>query len=548
MSSTRSLASKLVGQALAGLLIAPTGLTLSPGLAFAQSDVVVQSDDQPQAAVAADLTDTPEVQEQAEMSADVDDEDAPTLDATRTGKVRALPSLTTSACPSTLQSQIDAAAAGSTVTPAVCIYRETVTISKPLTLRAAAGTEIRGSNIWTGWMPAGATWVSGASVPTFASETGNPSYVDAFHATHPEQVFMDGRALTEVSSSPAAGQFALDSARHVVLGADPTGHTVEVTVRDKWLLPTSDSVTVSGFVFKHAATAGQGWSIGNNNRSYFTLSNSTISDVHGSAVGLGGGDTYSSILNNTFTRIGDTAVTSYKDGHSIIRGNTIFGNGFGGWDWGWQAGGIKTASSTNLLVDQNVVYGNGGPGIWCDMACQNVTISNNTVHDNTGPNIFFEISVGASIFGNAVWHTTSGWPAIYISSSANAEVFQNIVAWSPRGIQVYEQNRPDKPVQGVVNVYVHDNTIVEGSGSSIAAFWGDYGNGGVTNPASNNHGANNRYWYPIAEDGETRFIWGSSGFSSLSAFANTPAEQSGAYISTTQRDQILSAKGVPLTQ
>ena len=406
--------------------------------------------------------------------------------------------------------------------------------------------EIRGSDIWTDWRSAGVTWVSAASVPTFAVETGNPSYVDAFLATHPEQVFVDGRGLAEVPSAPAAGQFALDGARHVVLGADPSGHTVEVTVRDKWLLPTSDSVTVSGFVFKHAATAGQGWAIGNNNRSEFTLSNSTISDVHGSAAGLGGGDTYATILNNTFTRIGDSAVAGYEDGHSTIRGNMIFGNGFGGWDWQWQAGGIKMATSSNLLVDQNVVYGNGGPGIWCDIGCQNVTISNNTVHDNTGPNILFEISVGASVFGNAVWNTMSGWPAIYISSSANAEVFQNIVAWSPRGIQVYEQDRTDKPVQGVVNAYIHDNTVVESSGSSIAAFWGDYGNGRVADPASNNRGADDRYWYPMVEDGETRFIWGSTGFSSLSALANTPAEQSGEYVSTTQRDQLLSARGVPL--
>ena len=51
---------------------------------------------------------------------------------------------------------------------------------------------------------------------------------------------------------------------------------------------------------------------------------------------------------------------------------------------------------------------------------------------------------------------------------------------------------------------------------------------------------------PIAEDGETRFMWNSTGYSSLAAFASTPVEQGGAYISTAQRDQILSAKGVPL--
>ena len=97
-----------------------------------------------------------------------------------------------------------------------------------------------------------------------------------------------------------------------------------------------------------------------------------------------------------------------------------------------------------------------------------------------------------------------------------------------------------------MNAYVHDNTVVESAGSDIAVFWGDYGNRRVFDVASNNRGANDRYWYPMAEDGQTRFTWGSTGFSSLSAFANVPAEQSGGYISTAQRDQLLSASGVPL--
>src|SRR5438132_13920449 len=121
---------------------------------------------------------------------------------------------------------------------------------------------------------------------------------------------------------------------------------------------------------------------------------------------------------------------------------------------------------TNPVVDSNASYNNSGPGLWCDINCQNAVFSNNRVHNNTMMGIFFEISVGAKIFGNTVWsngfgYTTWGWgTGIVISSSSNAEVYNNVVAWNADGISVISQNRPDAPSVGTVNNYVHNHTIV----------------------------------------------------------------------------------------
>jgi hypothetical protein len=74
-----------------------------------------------------------------------------------------------STCEGSLQGLIDAAAPGAVVEAAGgCVYRETVAIDKPLTLKAApGGSEIRGSEIWDDavWSQRGSTWVSGKAVP-----------------------------------------------------------------------------------------------------------------------------------------------------------------------------------------------------------------------------------------------------------------------------------------------------------------------------------------------------------------------------------------------
>lgn len=54
-------------------------------------------------------------------------------------------------CGSTLQALVDAAAANSTLHVPDCLYREDVSINKPLTLIADSGAEIRGADVWSNW-------------------------------------------------------------------------------------------------------------------------------------------------------------------------------------------------------------------------------------------------------------------------------------------------------------------------------------------------------------------------------------------------------------
>ncbi|MBV9173877.1 MAG: right-handed parallel beta-helix repeat-containing protein [Chloroflexi bacterium] len=451
-----------------------------------------------------------------------------------------------SSCTGTLQALVDAAPAGSVVAVPPCVYRESIIINKPLTLDGQAQAEIRGSDVWNNWTQQGSRWVSSDTVPNLGGDSPGAQYSDEFRASHLEQVFVDGSALTQVPRNPGDGEFSLDASRHVVLSSDPSGHVVEVTTRKVWETTQADNVTITNFKFRHAATTAQDHAIGNDGHAGFVLSNSNLADVHGTMLGLGGGDVHSSVLNNVLSGAGDLAIGSFNSGHALVQGNTIMNSGYGGWNSDWQTGAIKTVKATSLTVDSNTIHGNHGPGIWCDICCNGATYSNNKVYDNTGAGILFEISSGAYIAGNSVWASGAKLPGIYISNSDHAEVAHNTLAWNSIGISVLSAKRSDALAQGTVANNVHDNTVVMGDMAGHALEWLQFGSGKVFASDSANQGADNHFWYPGDEDGHVRFVW-QQGFQNLADFRNTPGGRAGDYLSAADRDRMLSSVGIPLS-
>lgn len=425
--------------------------------------------------------------------------------------------LAQASCSTSLQAQIDAAPAGSTLVPAPCIYREWVRVTKPLTIDGQGKAEIRGSDVWPQWTQVGATWVSSLSVPPSKPDASAADYVDKAKALEAAQVFIDGQLAA----------FTLDGSRHVVLTSDPAGRLVEVSTRDRWLSPQANDVVVARMTLKHAMTMAQDLSIGSENRDGFVLRDSHVSDTHGSAVSPSG--SWTQILNNTIERVGNVAVGSYQDRNTTIRGNTISQSGIGGWDWGWQGGAVKMVASTGLLMEGNTVRDNVGPGLWCDISCTGTIIRNNVVSGNSGPGIFYEISSSATINGNRVSSDSGFWPAIYVSSSADVDVYGNVVQAS-RGIQAYED-----PRQQVANVNIHDNVMVALAQNNIMLFMA----GGDMATRPSNRGSSNRYWYPGGENGQIRFAYG-AGYSSLREFNLTRAGQGSRYLTDAEKAQILS--------
>jgi hypothetical protein len=180
-------------------------------------------------------------------------------------------------------------------------------------------------------------------------------------------------------------------------------------------------------------------------------------------------------------------------------------------------------------------------------------MSGNRLSFNQRAGILFELSDGAQITGNAVWengwgHSDWGWGGgIILSTSKNASVSQNTLAWNADGISVLEQDRePDLAVTGVT---VSQNVIAlapPAPGSYALGWLSDVSPSQLYAPAAGNTGAANRYWTPLPDTGGIQFGW-TDDYSLLGAFNATPGEEGGQYLTLTEKNQALGSAGIPLT-
>jgi parallel beta-helix repeat protein len=400
----------------------------------------------------------------------------------------------TPTCSQSLQSLINNAAIGSTVLVPNCVYRESVTITKPLTLDGGGKAEIRGSDIWTNWTKSGSTWIKGP-VPVFdnnsdhcATDVGG--FSDSRRAgmcDNQEQVFFDGKELNQVSSSPVAGEFMVNSSRQIVLAQDPTGHTVEVTTRTSWVKGGAANVTVRGFTMKHSANKAQLGALTNSGFGNWKIENNNLSYAHGVIVYIS--DSGGTIINNDISYAGQMGIGGNRTTGIIIKGNNVHHNNTQRFSCGFECGGMKLARAANPIVEDNQFYSNYGDGIWCDIDCSGTTIRRNRVYNNEQKGIVQEISGSGKISDNVVWgngliYQVYGWGAgILVQNSNNMEVFNNIVAWNADGAGIIGQASRTAPYDSAYSNSFHDNTIAQSANNSFSLFLlGDgIGNGNTSN-------------------------------------------------------------------
>ncbi len=473
------------------------------------------------------------------------------LEITASGTSAASPTPTLSPSappPGALQAMINAAAPGGIVSVPPGIYREQVTITKPLTLAAQPGAEIRGSDVWSDWAPSGTRWVSLRTVPSFPAVGADRC--DGGRCAWPEQVFLDGVELLQVATGtvPASGQFALDGSRHVLLADNPTGRVVEVTTRVRWIEGAASNVTIQGFTMQHAASGALdgGISLGATSTGW-TVQDNHLLHTHGGVLWGGYGSGHR-ILRNEIAYGGVFGIID-TGADALVQGNDIHHNHTEFYNCGWGCGGLKM-TQTGLVFDANTVHDNQGPGVWVDIQATGARFTNNRVHHNRDIGIFCEITSGCVITDNVVYNNggpASGWGwggGIVLSSSRDAEIARNVVAWNGDGITILSQDRPDAPAGQTANVFVHDNTIVQQNldSSAYTMGWLNGWAGPMCSSTANNTGANNALWGP---SGFSRVDW--CGGMNLSQFQTTPGGAGSYLLTDTQKDQILSSRGIPTT-
>jgi parallel beta-helix repeat protein len=188
---------------------------------------------------------------------------------------------------------------------------------------------------------------------------------------------------------------------------------------------------------------------------------------------------------------------SGSDDDILVEGNEIAFNNTAGIDSHWEAGGSKFVHSRNLVLRNNYVHNNQGPGLWADGNNIYTIYEGNRVINNYGPGIDHEISYDAVIRNNLVEGNGFGWTAwvdgagILINSSPNVEVYGNTVRNNNDGIGGIQsaQGSGNYGAYQLRNLWVHGNTIVMSVGLT-----GIVRQGGLTDPVFSS-GWNNRFDY-----------------------------------------------------
>lgn len=310
------------------------------------------------------------------------------------------------------------------------------------------GAIMNGSTLLQNWTFNGTYWVQGGQTQSGQThgdcDTGYPGCI------YPEDLFMDDIPLIHVTTLAAVttGSWYFDySANNVYMADNPAGHKMEISTARRAFGGSVNNVTIKNLIIEKYAIPAQMGAIGDQypGRNWI-IENNEIRLNHGTGVI---GIDKAIIRGNNIHDNGQNGVAMRGTG-GLVDNNEISHNNYAGFNAGWEAGGTKFVYTDSLIVSNNHVHDNAGPGLWTDIDNIHTTYEGNIVEDNRDAGIFHEISYDAVIRCNTVRRNGTGfytwlWGAqIQIAASSNVQVYNNTVvvdAAGGHGIALLQQNR-----------------------------------------------------------------------------------------------------------
>jgi hypothetical protein len=341
---------------------------------------------------------------------------------------------------------------------------------------AEHGADMTGARVLT-LAKEGSYWVQHGI--TEQGQTGGMCQMGRDGCIYPEDVFIDDVPLTHVTAlaQVAPGAYFLDyAAQTVYLADDPSGKTVEMCSTRAAFEPTADGVSIRGFLIEKFAIPAQMGAIGDQYPSNaWIVEQNEVRYNHGTGINVTNGGV---MRNNFVHHNGQKGVGAGGTG-VLVQGNEISWNNYAGFDAGWEAGGSKFWSTTNLIVRGNFSHDNAGPGLWTDTNNTGTLYEGNDVERNDGAGIFHEISFDCTIRNNVLKRNaldlTNDWiwgGQIQISTSKNCSVYGNKLVVATEGgvaIALIEQNRGGTYSTHGNDVHDNDITFLGANGANGAA-------------------------------------------------------------------------------
>jgi Right handed beta helix region len=352
----------------------------------------------------------------------------------------------------------------------------------------------------------------------------------------PEQLFIDDRPLIRVlhKDDVEAGRFFFDYIEETIYFADdPKGHKIEVTAAPFAFESRATGVSIKNLTIEKYASAAQKGAVQAREGQDWIVEGCAVRLNSGGGISAGSKSRISDCDIHDNGQLGIGAA-----GHDIIiENNRIWANNTRGFSPQWEAGGVKVTRAENVILRQNRVFENSGPGLWCDIDCRDVLYELNIVERNRDAGIFHEISYTATIRNNVLAHNGLAdvewfWGNdILVAASQDVNVYGNkVVTEAGRcAILLVDQGRPRRgggKYKTKNNVVRNNDITFEGAPCAGGASDVDESNENfliISN--GNNVFDGNQYRVPRAS-GPARFVWGHEVFS-WEGFQKKHLEQNG---------------------
>ena len=363
------------------------------------------------------------------------------------------------------------APAGGTVVLRAGTYTESVTASKTVTIQNYPREKVwfDGSVPVGGWVKDGTTWRRDGWTKRFDASVGfskgdvdgtaagwrwlNPDYP---MAAHPDQVWVNGTQLRQVSSRAAvgAGRFFLDRATsRLYIGSSPTGVQVRVSSLEKAMRIVGAGSVVRGIGIRRYAPSI--WHIGSVTIEAPKVRFENVLITDSSTIGLGVVREDAVLTRVSVLRAGLLGIhAATADRIRVVR-SRIDGNNSERFNPAPVSGGIKAGRSRGVTVVDSSVSNNLGQGYWSDVSVYDTKILNSNISGNRAAGVFLEIGARGTVVNNLI--SDNGGDGVKINNTSKVVIYNNTVVRNGRPINIVQDpRRPSNTSYGDDHRYPND--------------------------------------------------------------------------------------------
>ncbi|WP_326967266.1 right-handed parallel beta-helix repeat-containing protein [Arthrobacter sp. CG_A4] len=334
---------------------------------------------------------------------------------------------------------------------------------------------------WTARFDASPTYTRGASDGTAANWT----FVNRAHpmAAHPDQVWIDGRAVTQVQglSQLRPGTFFADYAtQKLYLGTNPAGHSVRASDISKAATVQGAGSIVRGVGFQRFAPSIPDMGAVTAEREGVTIENVTVIDNAGTGIHAVGANI--TFRNITLARNGMLGGSASTADNFKATGVLSYGNNTELFNQSPVSGGFKVTRSRSVRFSDSLFVRNSGPGLWMDESVYNGVVTHNDMVANKGHGLIMEISAKFVVANNVI--TGNSGNGIKLNDTSNVDVWNNTLSGNGRNLNIVQDTRrasnrstpghdprqafPDPTMTWITsNITVRNNIVAGGSGNCL---------------------------------------------------------------------------------